>query len=330
MDVLDFTFLQEDALVYLRSLPSASINLVITSPPYNIGKSYESVTQLDAYLDTLSPIIHELYRVLTEDGSVCWEVGNCIGGGAVKEVFPLDIYFYPLFKHAGFLLRNRIIWHFGHGLHCRHRFSGRYESILWFSKSDSYYFNLDAVRVPSKYPGKRSFRGANKGLLSGNPLGKNPTDFWDLTMERLSKDWNTLLWDIPNVKSNHPEKTSHPCQFPVELAERCVLALSRPGDTVYDPFAGVASTLLAALKHGRRARGTDLCAEYVSIGLERIDALRRDVLRTRPLYATTYQPGESDKTARVPREWVELRLQGIKEEIARLTEEAAQLQQHLS
>lgn len=328
MDVLDFTFLQEDALVYLRSLPSASINLVITSPPYNIGKSYESVTQLDAYLDTISPIIHELYRVLTEDGSVCWEVGNCIGGGTIKEVFPLDIYFYPLFKHEGFLLRNRIIWHFGHGLHCQHRFSGRYESILWFSKSDSYYFNLDAVRVPSKYPGKRSFRGAHKGLLSGNPLGKNPSDFWDLTMERLSKDWDTLLWDIPNVKSNHPEKTSHPCQFPVELAERCVLALSREGDTVYDPFAGVGSTLLAALKNGRRAVGTDLCADYVSIGLERIAALRHDVLKTRPLYAVTHRPSR-DAAARYPREWLELRLSGIAEEMTKLTTEAESIKELL-
>ncbi|MBQ7592778.1 MAG: hypothetical protein IJU48_00315 [Synergistaceae bacterium] len=71
-------------------------------------------------------------------------------------------------------LRNRIIWHFGHGLHCSKRFSGRYENILWFTKSDDYTFNLDDVRIPSKYPGKKYFKGAKKGELSGNPKGKNP------------------------------------------------------------------------------------------------------------------------------------------------------------
>jgi len=120
---------------------------------------------------------------------------------------PLDIQFDPIFRKHGLSLRNRIIWHFGHGLHNKRRFSGRYEVILWYTKSDNYVFNLDDVRIPSKYPGKRHFKGPKTGQLSGNPKGKNPED----------------VWDIPNVKSNHVEKTEHPCQFPVGLVERLIL-----------------------------------------------------------------------------------------------------------
>jgi DNA modification methylase len=100
------------------------------------------------------------------------------------EVYLLDIYFYDIFKDAGFKLRNRIIWHFEHGLHASKRFSGRYENILWFTKNDEYTFNLDSVRVPSKYPGKTHYKGEKRGLPSGNPLGKNPSDLWTI----LTKD----------------------------------------------------------------------------------------------------------------------------------------------
>ena len=135
------------------------------------------------------------------------------------------------FKGFGLKLRNRIIWRFNHGLHCKKRFSGRYETILWFTKNDEYVFNLDPVRVPSKYPGKRHFKGPKRGQLSGNPLGKNPSDIWDVVQQ----DWEDEVWDIPNVKANHPEKTEHPCQFPVELVQRCVLALTQPGGSRFRP-----------------------------------------------------------------------------------------------
>lgn len=208
---------------FLRSLPNGIAKLVVTSPPYNIGKEYETRLNIKHYLQEQELIIDELVRVLNPQGSICWQVGNYVEDG---EVFPLDIYYYELFKKRGLKLRNRIIWHFGHGLHTQKRFSGRYETLLWFTKSDNYIFNLDAVRVPAKYPGKRHFKGANKGKPSGNPLGKNPSDIWEV----VANDWEAQLWDIPNVKSNHPEKTIHPCQFPVELVERCVLALTNEED----------------------------------------------------------------------------------------------------
>ena len=166
-----------------------------------------------------------------------------------------------------------------------------------------YTFNLDDVRIPSKYPGKRYFKGEKKGQISGNPKGKNPEDVWEMTLERLVDDWDAQIWDIPNVKSNHPEKVNHPCQFPVELAERCVLALTDREDIVYDPFAGVASSLIAALKNNRRAYGTELEQDYVDIGLERIRRLEEDTLLTRPVYQQIWIPRPTDKVAQIPEEW---------------------------
>ena len=239
-----------DVVDFLAQVPDNSVALIVTSPPYNLGKQYENRVAIAQYLQTQAEIITQLHRVLRADGSICWQVGNFVENG---EVYPLDILYYSIFKELGMKLRNRIIWKFGHGLHASRRFSGRYETILWFSKSDRYKFNLDAVRVPAKYPGKRHFKGQNKGKPSGNPLGKNPSDIWEIVMQ----DWEELVWDIPNVKSNHPEKTIHPCQFPIELVERCVLALTDEHDWVFDPYMGVGSALIAAVMHDRRAMGCE-------------------------------------------------------------------------
>lgn len=310
MQIKEYKYICQDALEFLKRQPDKCIRLIITSPPYNIGKEYETKTSLDQYLDNFKPIIEEMYRVLADDGSICWEVGNYVDE-KTKEVFPLDIYFYDLFKSYGLKLRNRIIWHFGHGLQCENRFSGRYETILWFSKSDKYIFNLDDVRIPSKYPGKRAYKGENKGKLSGNPKGKNPEDVWVANMERLYDDWEAKVWDIPNVNSNHVEKTIHPCQFPIELVERCVLALTNENDIVYDPFAGVGSSIIASLKNNRIGYGTELKQEYIDIGIERINRLREDTLVTRPIYKKVYEPTGKDKVSRFPKEWLEIRLEEL-------------------
>lgn len=310
MQLKAFKYKNEDALSFLKRQKDSSIKLIITSPPYNIGKEYETVTSLKQYLEKIEPVIAESVRTLSDDGSICWEVGNYIDPNT-SEVYPLDIYYYELFKKYGVQLRNRIIWHFGHGLQCEKRFSGRYETILWFSKTDNYTFNLDDVRIPAKYPGKKSYKGENKGKLSGNPKGKNPEDVWQVTVERLYDDWERQIWDIPNVKSNHPEKTIHPCQFPIELVERCVLALTNENDIVYDPFAGVGSTLLAALKNNRRAFGTELMKEYIDIGLKRIETLSKDELKTRPIYQRIYEPSGNDTISKYPVEWMEKRLEEL-------------------
>ena len=300
MELLNFKYECRDALDFMKSLNDGEVKLIITSPPYNIGKEYETRVSIDKYLENMEVFISEMVRILADDGSICWQVGNYVKDG---EVFPLDIFFYSIFKKYDLKLRNRIIWHFGHGLHCKNRFSGRYETILWFTKSDNYTFNLDSVRIPSKYPNKKYYKGSKKGELSGNKLGKNPEDVWELTYNKLYDDWDKLIWDIPNVKSNHCEKEDHPCQFPIELVERCILALTNEGDIVYDPFSGVGSSIVGALKNNRIGYGTEYEQKYVDIGLNRIERLRNDELKTRPIYQEIYKPTNKDKNAQIPEEW---------------------------
>ncbi len=264
-------FACEDNLSFMHEISDRSFKLIATSPPYNIGKEYESKLSIDAYLAYQKSVISECVRLLDDRGSICWQIGNFVEKG---EIIPLDALLYPIFRDLGLKLRNRIIWHFGHGLHCSRRLSGRYETINWRTKSDDYTWNLDPIRVPSKYPNKRYFKGPKTGQLSGNPKGKNPSD----------------VWEFPNVKNNHPEKTIHPCQFPVELVERLVLSMTDDNDTVFDPYMGVGSTLLAALKHGRNAYGCDIVDAYVDIAADRLKQLLNGQLRTREMGKPIYSP----------------------------------------
>jgi adenine-specific DNA-methyltransferase len=258
-------------LEFMRTLKSGSMKLIVTSPPYNLGKSYERRKPLENYVNDQAQVISECVRLLHRRGSLCWQVGNHVQNG---EVFPLDVILYHVFKDHGLKLRNRIVWHFEHGLHCSKRLSGRYETIIWFTKSDDYTFNLDPIRVPSKYPNKKYFKGPKIGQLSSNPLGKNPGD----------------VWIFPNVKNNHVEKTPHPCQFPVELVERLVLSLTAKGDNVFDPYMGVGSAVVAALKHDRVGYGCDVVPEYVELAWKRVHELRAGTLKTRPMNRPVYNP----------------------------------------
>ncbi|MDD5370868.1 MAG: site-specific DNA-methyltransferase [Anaerolineaceae bacterium] len=267
----DFVLYEGDCLTLLPTIPNNSVQLVVTSPPYNLGKPYESKQKIQHYLDGQKEVIRQCVRTLKSQGSICWQVGNYVDNG---EIIPLDILLYPIFADLGLRLRNRIVWTFGHGLHASKRFSGRYEVILWFTKSDEYVFNLDAVRVPQKYPNKKHFKGPHKGELSGNPLGKNPED----------------VWDIPNVKSNHIEKTEHPAQFPVELVERLVLSLSNENDWVFDPYLGSGTTAIASLIHNRKAMGSELVPEYNQITKNRVDLAEQGLLQIRPRNRDVYDP----------------------------------------
>ena len=271
-----------DCLELLGRLPAESIQLVVTSPPYNIGKEYEKRLKLDAYIEQQEAVIRECTRILKGSGSICWQTGNYVNRGSI---IPLDTILYPIFSKNRLLLRNRIIWHFEHGFHCKKRFSGRYETILWFTKSDDYIFNLDPVRIPQKYPGKKYFRGPKAGQYSCNPLGKNPGD----------------LWAIPNVKNNHIEKTEHPCQFPIELAERLVLSMSNEDDWVLDPFLGVGASIIAANYHGRRGMGAEISAKYIKIARERVEKLQNGSLKRRPMHKPIYDPESAgNKLTRAP------------------------------
>ena len=248
-----YSLFQGDAYKLLASMPEQEIlDLIVTSPPYNIGKEYEKIINLDDYFQGQQKIITEISSRLKNTGSICWQVGNYIS--KQDEIFPLDFGFHEIFSQLGFKLKNRIVWTFGHGQHSKKRFSGRYEVILWYVKTEDYKWDLDAVRVPQLYPGKKAYQGPKKGTLSGNPKGKNPED----------------VWNIPNVKGNHVEKTIHPCQFPVALVQRLVKALTEKDDLVFDPFMGVASAGVAALLNNRKFLGADLDSSYVEEASKRL------------------------------------------------------------
>jgi adenine-specific DNA-methyltransferase len=270
-----------DVLELLNTIPSETMQLVITSPPYNIGKEYERRQNLEDYLEQQAKVIRECVRTLSPKGSICWQVGNHVNAGAI---IPLDTVLHPIFAGLGLKMRNRIIWHFEHGLHCSRRFSGRYETIIWYTKSDEYTFNLDPIRVPQKYPGKKYFKGPKAGQYSCNPLGKNPGD----------------LWIIPNVKCNHVEKTEHPCQFPVELIERLVLSMTNEDDWVLDPFLGTGTTIVAAIRHGRRGVGAEIISKYVHIAHDRIRQEINGTLKTRPMYREVYDPQAAGNSLTTP------------------------------
>jgi adenine-specific DNA-methyltransferase len=250
-----------DAQRCLQSLEAESVDLVITSPPYFVGKEYDKSRSVDDFLSEIRRIIPEINRCLKHGGSLCWQVGNHAYKG---RMVPLDaIIATELQSHDSLFLRNRIIWTFGHGSHERRRFSGRHETILWYTKGHDYFFDLDASWVPQKYPGKRHYKGPNKGSLSGNPSGKNPGDVWEIGE----------VWQIPNVKANHIEKTSHPCQFPTALVRRLLVALSPKGGLVVDPYMGSGSTGVAALMEERNVLGVDINREYLEIARSRIESL---------------------------------------------------------
>lgn len=251
-----------DCMDLMDQVPDQSVQLIVTSPPYGIKKEYEKEMSLADVLSFQEELIEECYRALSPNGSICWQVGSFVDGEGGEKV-PWDILLYKSFRRLGLKLRNRIIWHFEHGMHAKHFFSGRYETILWFTKSDDYFFNLDAVRVPQKQPTKRFYKGPRKGELSCNPLGKNPGDVWKIT----------------NVKNGHPEKIEdgHPCQYPLKLVEKLILSMTAPGDVILDPFGGVATSLVAAVKHDRIAIGSEINGKYHALGTQRLERARAEI-----------------------------------------------------
>jgi len=276
-----------DCMDLVSLLPDDSIDLTVTSPPYCMGKEYDKSTSLEDFIAAHQLILPEIARITRPGGSICWQVGYHV---ANHRSFPLDYaVFSILSKIPEVALRNRIVWAYSHGLHGVSRFSGRHETVLWFTKGQDHFFNLDAVRVPQKYPGKRHYKGPRKGQLSGNPKGKNPGD----------------VWEIPNVKSNHVEKLKHPCQFPVALAERLVRALCPNQGVVFDPYMGSASTGVAAIANGRRFLGAEIHAKYARIALSRLNKAHEGLAPYRPLERPIYVPGPHEAVARRPQHFAE-------------------------
>lgn len=273
----DIVLFAGDCRKLLKTMPDSCVDLVVTSPPYCMNREYDVASSPEEFSRTHAEIFPDIARILKPGGSMCWQVGSFV---RANVAVPLDYLVYDLLRdNKDLKLRNRIVWTFGHGLHLTRRFSGRHEVVLWYTKGDDYVFDLDAVRVPQKYPGKRRYKGERKGEYSGNPLGKNPSD----------------VWEIPNVNAGHVEKSAHPCQFPVALAKRLIEALTPPKGTVFDPFAGAASSGVAALLAGRKFIGAEIFEPYVEIARKRLAEAAAGTIRYRPedLEIRSPRPGEA-------------------------------------
>lgn len=293
-DTNQITLFNGDCLKLFKEIPNESIDLIVTSPPYCMKKAYEDPhDDIETFKASHEKIFNDIYRVLKPGGSICWQVGYHVSDASI---IPLDYLIYEIFISGSkdceypLILRNRIIWTFGHGLNSTQRFSGRHETILWFTKGKDYSFNLDDVRIPQKYPGKRYYKGPNKGKLSGNPLGKNPSD----------------VWEIPNVKSKHIEKTEHPCQFPSAIPQRLVRALTPTNGLVLDPFMGSGTTALAAFVENRRFVGAEIQNDYYNISYNRIDLAIKGDIRIRD-DKPIMKPDTNTAVAKLPEEFRKVR-----------------------
>lgn len=268
-----------DALIILPALPAGKVRCVLTSPPYNIGKEYERKQPLLAYLAWQREVLLACQQVMMPDSVLCYQVGMYVED---RRTLPLDLLLYPILADLGFTLWDRIIWHVPHGLHATHKLSGRHEVILVMAQGKPR-LHLDAIRVPQLHPGKKHHKGQKKGELSGNPLGKNPGNVW----EDIEPDTDNGVWYMPNVKAGHPEYCGHPCQWPLDLARRLLLAYTLPGELVLDPFAGVGATAVAAALLDRVSICIEQCDAYSDIAADRLQAAQQGTLRLRPAGRTS-------------------------------------------
>jgi adenine-specific DNA-methyltransferase len=282
LDGEDFVMFNGSCFDLLEAMEKDLVNMTLSSPPYFMGKSYDRSYRIADFKSDHKKLIPEISRTLRPGGSVCWQVGYHV---QKNVMYPLDYAVFEVFETISEMrLRNRIVWSFGHGTHSPKRFCGRHENVLWFTKGEDYFFNLDAVRIPQKYPGKRHYKGPKKGDFSGNPLGKNPSD----------------VWDIPNVKANHVEKTAHPCQFPIALCQRLIRALTKPADLVFDPFSGAGSAGIAAILDGRRFIGAEISRDFCEIAEQRYQISVKGGARYRPLDRPIFEPSPTQAVARRP------------------------------
>ena len=243
-------------------LPSDLIDLTVTSPPYNIGKEYETPMSIEDYIDWSEQWMSQVHR-LSKPSSALWLNLGYVEVPSKGKAVPIA---YLLWDRIPFYLIQEVVWNYGAGVATKRRFSPRNEKFLWLVKSiDQYTFNLDEVRDPNvKYPNQRK-----NGRLRVNPLGKNPTD----------------VWQFPKVTTGQgmtgqrasPERTKHPAQFPTSVIERIVKACSNPEDLLLDPFIGSGTTAEVAIRQGRRAIGFEINADYLDIAVERLERTIRTV-----------------------------------------------------
>lgn len=240
-----------EALIMINNNNLQPFDLTVTSPPYNIGKAYEKIMPVDQYVQWTKKWIQTVYNTTRESGSLWLNVGYMPVKGIGKAI-PLT---YLIWDKTEFYMIQELVWHYGAGVASKKSLSPRNEKVIWYVKDQSnYIFNLDSIRNPNvKYPNQKK-----NGKLRVNPLGKNPSD----------------VWDIPKVTSgknrSSKERVNHPAQTPTELFKRIVLAGSNNYDIVLDPFIGSGTTAVVTKKLNRYVVGFDINKEYLDMAVSRL------------------------------------------------------------
>jgi len=234
----------EDCLEGMKKIPDGLIDLTVTSPPYNIGKEYEDIARIEDYVAWCVKWMDQIHRVTKDNGTFWLNVGYL----EVEDkglAIPIP---YLLWDKTQFYMLQEVVWNYAAGVACRKRFSPRNEKLLWYVKDkNNYTFNLDPIRDPNvKYPNQKK-----NGKLKCNPLGKNPSDVWQIAKVTSGKNRSSS------------ERTPHPAQFPVEMVKRMILGSSNKGDLILDPFMGSGSTAECALRNGRSVIGFELDSKYL-------------------------------------------------------------------
>lgn len=235
----------------LALLPESFFASTITSPPYNIGKTYEHVMPLHEYVAWLERISGHIYRLTKSDGSYLLNVGYLPVPEKGRAV-PIT---YLLWDKTPFYLNQEIIWHYEAGVSAKNYLSPRNEKILWYVKDRAnYVFNLDAIRDPNvKYPNQKK-----NGRLRCNTIGKNPSDVWEIAKVTSGKDRSS------------EERTAHPAQFPEDLIKRLILGFTNTEDLILEPFLGSGTVGAVAVDLNRRFIGFEIDPAYCEIAKRRI------------------------------------------------------------
>jgi len=231
----------------LPRVRSDSIRLIHTSPPYNIGRKYSAYADSKPrreYLEFVSQVIDECFRILLPGGSLFWQTGYTSEIGTADHIYPLDHLTFDVFLHAGFRLKDRIIWRYFGGMAFKKKFTNKHETILWWVKpGGETYFDVFPVREKSKEYDARN-----------NLFGRNPGN----------------VWEVDRVAFGTTEQSSHVAVFPEEISERVVLSCSKPGDLCLDPFSGSGTLCRVAKCRGRGYIGIEIDQRYLNESLIRL------------------------------------------------------------
>lgn len=241
-----------DAREVLKKLPDNCLHLMVTSPPYNVGKEYDEDLTLGEYLDFITEVMREVYRALVWGGRVCFNVANL----GRKPYIPLHAYLIQRFEEIGYLFRGEIIWDKGDAVSGASTAWGSWRSAVNPILRDQHEY----IIVLSKGSFKRT---------------KKPNSEDTITAEEFL-EFTRSVWRFPPESAT---KVGHPAPFPVELPYRCIQLYTFKGDVVLDPFIGSGTTAVAAAKLGRHFIGIDIVEEYVRIAEARV----REVLAVRKI-----------------------------------------------